>query len=303
MNAEIILCPECGKDSLIEDALRGEIVCRNCGLVYSNIIDRQPEWRTFNSDDVRKKVRVGAPMIYSIPDKGLSTMIGIENTDASGKHITPQKKSELRRLRKKHIITKTDKSVDRNLSYAMKELGKISAFMNLTKETKETAAQIYRKMVKKKFIRGRSIEAMLIASLYTAAKLNNQYRLLKSFLEHTDVDKKRIARCYRLIRDTIRINIKPTSPIEFIPRFCVKLNIPVNLQLKISKILNLIRKYNFVNGKNPSGLTGAAIYIVATQNGRHRTQKEIAGVCGVTEATLRNGYHAIIKHLKFKIEV
>jgi len=296
------LCPECGNANLISDNARGEIVCNVCGLVLSqNLIDSGPEWRAFSSEEANKKARVGAPTTLTLHDKGLSTMIGWTNKDAFGKSISPKMKAEVYRLRKWHVRTRTNKSIDRNLAYAMNELDRFSSQLSVSRELKESAAHIYRKMAHKNLIRGRSIEAMLIASIYLSCRLNNIPKTLDDFTEFALVDKKKIARCYRLILTELKINIQVSSPINFIPRFCAELNLSGRTQNRAAELLKLAKKYHLTAGKAPTGLAGAALYVAAIQEGERRTQKEISLAAGVTEATIRNRYKEIVNHLRFNL--
>jgi len=297
------LCPECGNTNLVSDNARGEIICNVCGLVLSQkIIDSGPEWRAFSSEEANRKVRVGAPTTLTLHDKGLSTMIGWKNKDAFGKNISPKMKAEVYRLRKWHVRTRTNKSIDRNLAYAMNELDRFSSQLNVSRELKESAAHIYRKMVHKNLIRGRSIEAMLIASIYLSCRLNSIPKTLDDFIEFALVDKKKIARCYRLILNELKINIQVSSPINFIPRFCAELNLSGRTQNRAAELLKLAKKYHITAGKAPTGLAGAALYVAAIQEGERRTQKEISLAAGVTEATIRNRYKEIVTHLKFDLK-
>ena len=78
----IVECPECGSHALVHDYERAELVCSDCGLVIDeNFIDQGPEWRAFDHDQRMKRSRVGAPMTYTIHDKGLSTIIDWRNRD------------------------------------------------------------------------------------------------------------------------------------------------------------------------------------------------------------------------------
>ena len=295
------LCPECGNNNLILDESRAEIICNLCGLVlYQRIIDNGPEWRAFSSEEANKKVRVGAPTTLTLHDKGLSTMIGWKNKDAFGKNISPKMKADVYRLRKWHIRTRTNKSIDRNLAYAMNELDRFSSQLNLSKELKESAAHIYRKMVLKNLIRGRSIEAMLIASIYAACRINNIPKTIDDFIEFASVDKKKIARCYRLILSELKISIKVSSPVNFIPRFCADLNLSGSTQNRAVEILKLAKKYRLTAGKAPTGFAGAALYVAAIQEGERRTQREISIAAGVTEATIRNRYKELVNYLKMQ---
>jgi len=298
------LCPECGNSDLISDLSRGEIICNLCGLVLNQrIIDNGPEWRAFSSEEASKKVRVGAPTTLTLHDKGLSTMIGWKNKDAFGKTISPRMKAEVYRLRKWHVRTRTNKSIDRNLAYAMNELDRFTSQLNLSRELKESAAHIYRKMAYKNLIRGRSIEAMLIASIYSACRLNGVPKTLDDFIEFASVDKKKIARCYRLILTELKINIRVSSPTNFIPRFCAELNLSGRTQNRAAELLKLAKKFRITAGKAPTGLAGAALYVAAIQEGERRTQKEISHTAGVTEATIRNRYKELVNHLKFEVNM
>jgi len=53
-------CPNCGSDALISDKQRGEVICSNCGLVVSRIIDSSPEWRAFDAEEKAHRSRAGS---------------------------------------------------------------------------------------------------------------------------------------------------------------------------------------------------------------------------------------------------
>ena len=64
---EVKTCPECGSKCLVHDYGRAEIFCADCGLVIAeNIVDPGPEWRAFDSEQMSKRARAGAPLTYRI---------------------------------------------------------------------------------------------------------------------------------------------------------------------------------------------------------------------------------------------
>src|SRR5450756_400383 len=90
------VCPECGSRQLVQDYERAELVCDKCGLVIDqDFMDMGPEWRAFDHDQRMKRSRVGAPMTYTIHDKGLSTMIDWRNRDSYGKSISSKSRAQL----------------------------------------------------------------------------------------------------------------------------------------------------------------------------------------------------------------
>ncbi|MBY9007554.1 MAG: transcription initiation factor IIB [Candidatus Lokiarchaeota archaeon] len=295
------LCPECRNQNLIIDIFRAEMICNECGLVVSQrMIDSGPDWRAYSTEEANRKARAGAPTTLTLHDKGLSTIIGWRNKDAFGKKISPTKKAEVYRLRKWNTRTRTNKSIDRNLACAMNELDRFASQLNISRELKEAIAHIYRKMANKNLIRGRSIEAMLIASIYLTCRLNNIPKTLDDFIEYATVDKKKIAQCYRLIINELNINLQVLSPTNFIPRFCAELKLSGRTQNRAAELLNLAKKYRITAGKAPTGLAGAALYVAAIQEGERRTQKEISQAAGVTEATIRSRYKDLVNYLNIR---
>ncbi len=65
-------CPECSSINLRINKERGEVVCRDCGLVIEDkMIDFGQEWREFDHVQADKRRRTGAPMTYTKFDRGL----------------------------------------------------------------------------------------------------------------------------------------------------------------------------------------------------------------------------------------
>ncbi len=60
-------CPECGSHEFIEDQTRGELICAKCGLVIEEeLIDVGQEWRAFDSEQMMRRARGGAPLAFSV---------------------------------------------------------------------------------------------------------------------------------------------------------------------------------------------------------------------------------------------
>jgi len=120
---ETIKCPECGSTHLSKDYSRAELICKDCGLVIDDeLIDHGPEWRAFDSDQREKRARTGAPMTYTIHDKGLSTMIDWKNRDSYGKSIPTRNRAQLYRLRKWQRRVRISDATERSLAIACYDL-------------------------------------------------------------------------------------------------------------------------------------------------------------------------------------
>ena len=299
---ETIKCPKCGSTHLSRDYSRAELVCEDCGLVIDeDFIDHGPEWRAFDSDQREKRARVGAPMTYTIHDKGLSTMIGWKNRDSYGKSIPTRNRAQLYRLRKWQIRTRISDGTERNLALALSTLDRMSSALSLPRNVRETAAMIYRKAVNEKLIRGRSIEGVTAAVLYAACRQCNVPRTLDEISNVAQMKKKEIGRNYRNISHKLKLKLLPTTPQDYISRFCSKLKLSNDVQVKAMEILKKAGENELTSGRGPTGLAAAAMYIASVLCGERRTQREVADVAGVTEVTIRNRYKELAKKLDIDI--
>jgi len=299
---ETIKCPECGSTHLSKDYSRAELVCRDCGLVIDqDFIDHGPEWRAFDSEQREKRARTGAPMTYTIHDKGLSTMIGWQNRDSYGKSIPTRNRAQLYRLRKWQTRTRISDSTERNLAIALSSLDRMSSTLGLPRNVRETAAMIYRKAVRRKLIRGRSIEGVSAAVLYAACRQCNVPRTLEEIGRVANMPKKEIGRNYRNISRKLDLKLLPTTPQDYISRFSSQLSLSNDVQAKTNEILKKAANEELTSGRGPTGLAAAALYIATILCGERRTQREVADVAGVTEVTIRNRYKELAEKLDINI--
>jgi len=299
---EIAQCPECGSTHLSKDYSRAELVCRNCGLVLDeDIIDHGPEWRAFDSDQREKRARTGAPMTYTIHDKGLSTTIGWKNRDSYGKSIPTRSRAQLYRLRKWQRRIRISDATERSIAFALSELDRMASGMGLPRTVRETAAMVYRKAAKRNLVRGRSIGGVASASLYAACRQCHVPRTLDEICSVAHMSRKEIGRTYRYIARELELKLLPTIPRDYISRFCSELKLSADVQAKTLEILVEATNKELTSGRGPTGLAAASLYIASVLCGERRTQREVADVAGVTEVTIRNRYKEITRKLDIGI--
>jgi len=195
-------CSRCGKKSLLTDEVTGEQFCGKCGYVISQKVDESgPERKSFSIQGGVDTTRTGAPSSLTIHDMGLSTVINPQNRDATGKPLSASMKSTITRLRTWDSRSQVHEPVDRNLRQALSELNKLKDKVAISANVLEKAAYLYRKALEKKLVRGRSISAMIAASLYAACRDTETPRTLKDIADAANVKRKDISRCYRLLHN------------------------------------------------------------------------------------------------------
>jgi len=295
-------CPECGGRQLTHDRERAELVCQSCGLVIDDeFIDRGPEWRAFDSVQQQKRARTGAPMTLTIHDKGLSTMIDWRNKDSYGRSISTKNRAQFYRLRKWQRRIRVSNATERNLAFALSELDRMASALGLPRNIRESTAVVYRDAVDKNLIRGRSIEGVAAAALYTACRQCSVPRTLDEIAEVSRVSRKEIGRTYRFIARELSLRLLPTSPLDYVPRFCSGLKLNGEVQTRTVEILRQAYERELTSGRGPTGVAAAAIYIASLLGGERRTQREVAEVAGVTEVTIRNRYKELAEKLDIEI--
>ena len=295
-------CPECGSANLIHDYDTGETICGECGLVLrEQMMDKGPEWRAFTQEEKASRSRVGVPTSYSVHDKGLSTAIGRVDRDAFGRKLPLSTRLQMWRLRKWQIRSRVHSSVDRNLAQAMAELDRLSDKLYIPGPVKEKAAVVYRKALEKGLVRGRSIAAIAAASLHAACRNTETPRTLREIAEASLVDKKDVARCYRLLLRELDIQMPIADPLTYISKIAERTGISGKTQGQAIKILRQAKSKRAASGKDPMGLAAAALYIACLQNNEKKTQKDIAEAAGVTEVTVRNRYKNLKRQLRLEI--
>lgn len=294
-------CPECSGQNLIRDDNSGEIVCGNCGFVIRRIMDRGEDWRAFTPEERKSRPRAGAPPMYSIHDKGLSTTIGRIDYDAFGRKLPLETRFQMWRLRKWQIRSRMNAGTARNLAQAMAEIGRLSDKLAIPKQIKETAAFIYRKALDERIIRGRSIPVIATAALYTACRITRVPRTLKEISEASLFSKKEIGRGYRLLIRKLNLKIPIVDPVDYISKIAGPLKISGETQGLAIKILQEAKRKRIRSGKDPKGLAAAALYIAGQINNEGIRQHNLAETAGVTEVTIRNRYKQLRRELGLKL--
>lgn len=292
---ERIVCPECDQDDNIFDYHSGEIICGNCGVVLQPLlIDHGIEWCAYNSEEQNQRSRIGSPLSYTIFDKGLSTIIDRRDQDARGHKLTPQKRMEVARLRRWQMQTRYHTSVEKNLSIAMGELERVSAIMGLQKSIKETAALIYRRVLKIKSMQCRNIVLMMTASIYLACRQRNLPLSFYDFSKDNLINRRNLLKYYRHLLQSLKIHSPSVSPMVYISKFSHNLRLSYQAQDLALKILLQARTKGLFFGKDPIGLAAAAIYLASQTTKEKRSQREIAHITNTTEVTIR------VRSLEFK---
>jgi transcription initiation factor TFIIB len=298
------ICPVCKSDLLlVTDPDSGEDICKKCGMIVSDKVQdiNRPEWRnTLDTVEINnRRSRTGMPTSLAFYDMGLSTVIGRTNRDASGKRIDAAMHTTMQRLRtwdsRAHIRTSSDIS----LIQAFSELAILKDKLALPDAVVEKSAYIYRKAKSNGLTRGRTISGLVAASVYAACREMTTLRTLKDIAAAANINRKHLAKIYRLLLIELDIKVPLVDQIKCIAKVANKANLSEKTKRQAISIMDEVTEKQISAGKNPMGFAATILYLSCLKTGENKTQTDIAQAAGVTEVTLRNRF----KELKSKLEL
>jgi transcription initiation factor TFIIB len=280
----------------VTDEVIGETICSNCGFVISeNAEDRGIERKLISGS--LDTTRTGPGLTLKRHDRGLNTIIGIQNKDSVGKPLSVKSANTFSRLRKWDSRTQTKNSADRNLRVALQEFDKVQSKLSLSDPVIERASIFYRKAIERNLIRGRTVKSIAAACLYASCKDLECNRTLNEIAKHFVIQRKELARAYRVLFRELGFTVSVVDPIKSINKIASKLGISEKTIRKAIQILDAAQDAAIVSGKNPEIMAATAIYAACVITGELKSQITIAEIAGTSTVSIRNRIH------EFKIKL
>jgi len=302
MDETISRCPECGSVNLLFDKRSGEISCVGCGYVIVPVMaDAGPEWRAFDGEKEDDRSRSGAPITMKMHDKGLSTKISWRRRGRG--EMTKAQLEKLSNLKKWDRRTQVANSNERNLTRALSELNSICSTLAIPDAVSETASVLYRKALKNKLVRGRSLRGMAAATVYLACKQCGVVRLLPEVARATNMTKKEVGRCYRLVVEVLSLRTPAIDTRLYVSRFVNNLNLKGDVETLALEILENAKAVGLTSGRGPIGMAAAATYLASILLNYRKTQHEVAEIAKVTEVTIRNRYKEMLERIGMDVYI
>ena len=140
---------------------------------------------------------------------------------------------------------------------------------------------------------------MIAAALYAACRDTETSRTLKDVAQVSNIKKKEISRCYRLIYRELDLKMPVVDSIQCIARISSRLEITEKIKRYAIKILKSSQEHQRSAGKDPMGLAAAALYLSCITNGENKSQRDLAEAANVTSVTIRNR----VKNLKLELNI
>lgn len=279
-------CNQCQNYTLVLDVLSSEYVCSTCGCVSNDKIYNN-DLTYFEKGEYKDKSRIGMPESLTISHKGLSTLIGLNDTDGRGKMLDPVQKETVQRLRTWNNRSQLNDSISRNLDKALKYLNNFGDKLYLSPAVMENAAYIYRKAAIRKLAKGRSTISLVAASIYAACREISIPKTISDIAYVCNIPSKEIMAHYKLILKELSLKIPVIQGIDYVTLISNRLKLTEKTKREALRIFSLVQHSRISIGKNPRAFAGAIIYIASQDCNEFLRQVEVCQVADISTVSLR----------------
>lgn len=276
-------CSACNSSLMIMED--GFPTCTNkkCGIIYTNALDYSPEWRYFGADDKNSNdpTRCGNPINPLLVESSFGCKV-----------LSTQKCSyEMKKIRKWtewQSMPHKEKSLYEEFQY----ITVMAQNAGIPKIFIDDAMNIHKDISQQKIFRGLNRDGIKAASIYISCKQNGCPRTSHEIAEIFKLDKTSATNgcsmAMTILNGTTNqtSNLELTTPVDFIQRYCSKLNMPQKLIMLSVFIANKITSGNVISDNAPHSIAAGIIYFVSQNCRLNVTKTDIKLICGVSEVTI-----------------
>jgi len=293
-------CDQCKGYTVIFDMVSSEYVCSSCGCVASDKFFNNEHSSGYSGQSgFSDRSRTGMPESLAIHHKGLSTLIGMGDTDARGKALEPAQRMKMQRLRTWNNRSQLNDSISRNLEKALKFLNNFGDKLYLSQAVMESAAYIYRKAAIKKLAKGRSTLGLVGAALYAACRETAPPKTISDVASVCNLSSKDVMSHYKLILRELSLQMPVLHGPDYVTLIANRLDLSEKTKREALKIFSEVQQNRISIGKNPRALAGAVIYLASQTCNEFLRQVEICQVADISTVSLRKR----CKEIKATLEV
>jgi transcription initiation factor TFIIB len=276
-----------------------EFVCSSCGCVANDKFFNNENSSGYSTQsEYSDRSRTGMPESLAIHHKGLSTLIGMGDTDARGKALEPEQRMKMQRLRTWNNRSQLNDSISRNLEKALKFLNNFGDKLYLSQAVLESAAYIYRKAAIKKLAKGRSTLGLVGAALYAACRETATPKTISDVAAVCNLSSKDVMSHYKLILRELSLQMPVLHGPDYVTLLANRLNLSEKIKREALKIYSQVQQNRISIGKNPRALAGAVIYLASQNCNEFLRQVEICQIADISTVSLRKRCKEIKATLK-----
>jgi transcription initiation factor TFIIB len=235
------------------------------------------EWRYYGADDNKSSdpTRCGMPVNPLLPDSSLGSVISHRMNESY----------DMKLIKKYHMwnsISYRERSL-----YNIFENITVNAINNgISPSIIEEAKAFYKRVSDSRISRGENRSGLIATSIYMSCKSNNVPRSTKEIATIFNLKTTAMTRGCKKFNDIMRMNLDSCKPVDFVQRFCSKLNISTEMRDRCKAIVERADDMNLITESTPPSAAAGCIFLCNVVNNLGLNKKDIADACGISAVTL-----------------
>ena len=274
----------------------GRLCCHDCGLMQGIQIQQNAEWRYYGSDDSKSTdpTRCGMPTSRLLPESSLGSII---STKFTGKYS-----SDYYKMRCYHQWNAMPYK-ERSLYAVFKNIHSKAHKAGIPSSIIEEAKSMYKVLNETQISRGSNRRGLIAACIYIACKKKKVPRTANEIAAVFEIKPSEMTNGCKLFlsimhknKSVEKINIKASTSMDFINRFCSNLELSKDIIDLCFKVAENAEKYSIVDENTPPSVAAGSIYLVCSLFSTGITKKQVAKACKISEVTISKCYKKLFQY-------
>ena len=272
----------------------GFLGCTNkkCSIIYRDIVDQTAEWRYYGADDNGSSdpTRCGMPINPLLKESSFGCKVLCQGRATY----------EMRKIRR---YTEWQSMPYREKSQydEFQRISIMATNKGIPRLIIDDAMRYHKIISEQKTFRGLNRDGIIAASIYVSCRINNFPRTAKEiasifYLDNTSATKgcknaMQILNTFESQMDNKqKTSLCRTKPVDFIDRYCSRLNINLELTKLCNFVAIRIDKKNLIPENTPQSIAAGIIYFVSQVCNLNITKRDVNIVSDTSQVTINKCY-------------
>ena len=279
----------CRSTHRIQDAVRSEVHCADCGLVFESgelMATPPPVDATPASEGSGRGI--GPFAITTRARSHLGSTLTLSR-DGQGRRLDYRRRYEFQHLRRVMQRQTSRVSVGgQRRTPAHGELALAAEHLRLPPVVIAEAERGFQAAKDRGLSRGRTLEACVGAAVYAACRVFSVPRTLTEVADAVGSSRTDVGRTFKVVQRGTDLRVPSVGMRGFLARYAEELALSPPVRSMVEEMLSEVQRNPELSGLSPHGLVAAMISVASDRHGERHSHAQIARVSAVTEVTLRS---------------
>lgn len=279
------ICGNCKSSNIIKDHSKGCVRCLDCASCSGQIFDNKPEWSCYEDGKNEGSARCGQPTSFYFPKSSMCTTIG------------GRQRSIIKTLNLWEQMPYNEYSLSKILTF----IDNVCSKNYLPKAVTDNAKLIYKQVHDKRIIirNFKNRSGIYGGCIFYGAQMQHYYRSTYEIAQMLNVSETDITAGRNKLKKILRSNkllnsIVPTTPIDFIERYCYMLKLERDQIDIVCTLTRNITKLYLASNHQPMSVGASCVLIYAHIYNVDIPKKLILDTFNITAVTTDKIFNKIL---------